>query len=307
MKRRSIFTAMMIFTGLAGLMAQQLPQHSQYMFNDLLYNPAVTGTRDYYQAISNNRYQWIGIVDAPRTYILSVYGPHRGLNMGFGGYIFNDVTGPTSRTGLSACYGYQFKVQDDLNISLGLSAGLLQYRIDATKISFREEDVAVDNQMFTDYVPDANFGVYVYSSKYYGGISANQLFNNRIKIYDSRSSSNTRLKTHIYLMGGYKFELGSDFIIEPSALIKYVAPAPVQFELNGKVIYKQDIWAGISYRHADAVAILIGYEFMDQIYFGYSYDIVVTPIRKHSSGTHEILIGAKFSKLKQAEEEHEYY
>ncbi|MBI4645032.1 MAG: PorP/SprF family type IX secretion system membrane protein [Bacteroidia bacterium] len=177
-----------------GLYAQQLPQQSQYMFNDLMYNPAVAGTRDYYQAISNNRYQWIGIVDAPRTYMLSVYGPNRGLNMGYGGYIFNDVTGPTSRTGLNAAYAYQFKATEDLKISLGLSLGLLQYKVDFTKITFKEEEKTIENELNTDYMPDANFGVYVFSSKYYGCFSVNQLFNNRIKIYDKRADSDSRLK-----------------------------------------------------------------------------------------------------------------
>ncbi|MBI4645031.1 MAG: type IX secretion system membrane protein PorP/SprF [Bacteroidia bacterium] len=93
------------------------------------------------------------------------------------------------------------------------------------------------------------------------------------------------------------------FAIEPSMLIKYVHPAPAQFELNAKVIFKQDIYAGISYRHADAIAILVGYELMDQIFFGYAYDFAVTTIRKHSTGSHELMIGAKFNKIKQAEEE----
>jgi hypothetical protein len=37
--------------------AQQIPQFTQYMFNNYLSNPAVAGTYNYYQIRLNNRYQ----------------------------------------------------------------------------------------------------------------------------------------------------------------------------------------------------------------------------------------------------------
>ena len=41
------------------------------MINDYAMNPAIGGSDNYFEGVSNNRYQWIGITDAPRTYILS--------------------------------------------------------------------------------------------------------------------------------------------------------------------------------------------------------------------------------------------
>ena len=64
--------------------AQQLPQYSNYMINDYVLNPAVAGNNNYFEGKSDNRYQWIGITDAPRTYMLSVHGPHKNQKMGFG-------------------------------------------------------------------------------------------------------------------------------------------------------------------------------------------------------------------------------
>ena len=83
------------------LFAQQLPHFSQYYLNDFLINPAIAGTRNYFEGISTHRYQWEGIVDAPRTYTLSVNGPIKSQKMGLGGYIFTDIAGPTRRTGFS--------------------------------------------------------------------------------------------------------------------------------------------------------------------------------------------------------------
>ena len=49
------------------LQAQQLQQYTQYMLNDLAINPAVAGKDNFADMRSNNRYQWVGMTDAPRT------------------------------------------------------------------------------------------------------------------------------------------------------------------------------------------------------------------------------------------------
>src|SRR5665811_2127063 len=89
--------------------AQQLPLFSQYMINDYFQNPAIAGSRPYFDAVSANRLQWVGITDAPRTYALSMNGPLKGTNMGVGGYVFTDVAGPTRRIGASGSYAYHIK------------------------------------------------------------------------------------------------------------------------------------------------------------------------------------------------------
>ena len=57
--------------------AQLLPQFSQYMFNEYVLNPAIGGTSDYWQIKTNYRYQFAGVKDAPQTYMLGGYGPHK--------------------------------------------------------------------------------------------------------------------------------------------------------------------------------------------------------------------------------------
>jgi type IX secretion system PorP/SprF family membrane protein len=281
--------------------SQQIPLYSQYMLNDYVFNPAIAGTKDYYQAKSNNRYQWVGITDAPRTYILSVYGPHRSRDMGFGGYIFNDVTGPTSRTGLYVSYAYNVKIKDDLRFSSGLSLGLLQYKIDGSKIVLHDPgDQTLSNGFYVDYMPDASLGLYLYSSKYSFGISANQLLNNNIKFKEVEQLGINKIKNHFLVNGSYLFDISSDFQVEPSIMIKYISPAPIQADINARIIYKSMAWLGFSWRSKDALSVMIGYNFQDQLQFGYSYDITTTSLKKYSSGTHELMIGVRFNKIKQS-------
>jgi type IX secretion system PorP/SprF family membrane protein len=275
--------------------------YTQYQFNNFSYNPAIAGTKDYYQAISDNRYQWIGIVDAPRTYTLSVYGPHRKLDMGFGGMVFNDVTGPTSRTGVYGTYAYNVRIKDDLRFSSGLSLGLLQYKVDGSKIMLHDEgDPSLSDAMYVDYMPDASLGVYFYTSKYSAGLSMAQMFGSKIKFKELEQLGINNLKRHILFHGAYLFNVSNDIAVEPVLLLKFVAPAPIQVDISARVIYKNMVWAGFGFRSKDAASILIGYNYQDQLIFGYSYDITFTDLRKYSSGTHELMIGARFNKIKQS-------
>ena len=55
--------------------AQQDPQYSQYMFNQLSINPAYAGSKE---AISSSiflRRQWVGVDGGPATGSLTVHGP----------------------------------------------------------------------------------------------------------------------------------------------------------------------------------------------------------------------------------------
>jgi type IX secretion system PorP/SprF family membrane protein len=279
--------------------AQQLPQYSNYMINDYVMNPAIGGSTNYFEGKSNNRYQWIGITDAPRTYILSVHGPTKNLKMGLGGMLFTDIVGPTRRTGLYFSYAYHLKVADKVKVSLGISGGILQFLVDGSKITLRDPaDGVISNGLQSVVIPDFGAGVYVYSTdhKWYVGASVPQLFQNKLKFFDYGSATLSRLATHAYASAGYKFTINDDFKIEPSACLKYVAPAPLQFDLGVRAIYKDKFWIGGAFRYLDAVSAMVGYTMQENITFAYSYDFTTTNIKKYSTGSHELMIGIKFHK-----------
>ena len=289
----------MIFVSVVELFAQQLPQYSNYMINDYVMNPAIGGTNPYFAAKSNNRYQWVGITDAPRTYILSVNGPTKSQKVGLGGLLFTDIVGPTRRTGFYFSYAYNFKIAEKVKVSFGLSGGLLQFAVDGSKITLRDPgDNVITNNYMNVLMPDFGAGVYVYSTdhKWYVGASVPQVMQSKIKFYDYSSASLSSLATHMYATAGYKFSLNDDFKIEPSTCIKYVSPAPLQFDIGVRAIYKDKLWVGGAFRYLDAVSVMVGYILQENITFAYSYDFTTTNIRKYSSGSHELMIGIKFHK-----------
>ncbi len=296
---KKAFIILLFFAGgFYTVMAQQSPQFTQYMFNDFVINPAVAGTSDFYQIRTNHRFQWLGITDPPLTNTLSFYGPHEKLPMGFGAYFYNDVTGPTSRTGLTGSYAYNIEISGDMRLSGGLSFGIMQYKLDGTQLLAKDlTDLAIQEGVNSAYLPDATVGFYLYAKNYYAGFSTSQLLNNKIRFYGEKNGLN-RLKSHFYLTGGYKYEINNDFTVEPSAIIKVTAPKTFQFDITGRVIYQEMFWGGLSFRMNDAVSVLLGYNYDNRFIFGYAYDMGVNGLKNFNSGSHELMIGYRFNDIK---------
>jgi type IX secretion system PorP/SprF family membrane protein len=278
------------------LAAQQLPHYSQYMINDYVMNPAIGGKENYFIGMSDNRYQWGGITDAPRTYTLSMHGPLKYEHMGVGGQLFTDIVGPTRRTGFYASYAYHVPLAQNLHLSLGLSAGVLQFTIDAQKITLHDPgDLTLTNSLQSVLTPDFGTGVYLYSDRFWLGFSAMQLQQNKLRFFDYMSDTKSVMNRHFYGTLGYRFPVGSDFVIEPSALLKYVAPVPFQFDVSVRAIYKEKFWLGASFRNRDALVAYTGFIYRENLIFGYAYDYSTTNLRNYNSGTHELVIGVRFN------------
>lgn len=299
--RRFIHIFIVAF-GLSGIViAQQLPQFTNYMINDYVINPALSGTKDYFEVKSNNRYQWVGITDAPRTFTLSANGPYKSKNMGYGGYVFTDITGPTRRIGLTLSYAYHLKINDTYKLSLGLNGGLLQFSVDGSKITLRDQnDLALSSGVQSVIVPDFGFGAMLRHDKFYAGVSVPQLYQSKLKFFDYTTSTLSKLATHFYVMGGYKYDLNDKIRLEPSVLIKYVSPAPVKIDIGVRAIYKEMMWAGVAYRTKDAITALVGYTYQNYLTFAYAYDMTTTNLRNYSTGTHEIMFGLRFNNKPKA-------
>ena len=277
--------------------AQQLPQYSQYQFNDYVFNPAVAGSRNYFEARSGHRSQWVGITDAPRTYTISATTPIADQRMGIGGYIYTDNVGPTRRTGIQGSFAYHLKLTETLKLSLALSVGIQQFLVDGSKITLRDPgDNVIGDEVQSSLVPDGKFGLYLYHERYYFGLTVPQLMQNELKFFDEQTSTMSNLETHIYAMGGYRLPLGEDWMLEPQFMLKYVDPVPMDIDLTAMLHYKKVIWVGASYRTSDAIVAMLGGTLSDAFSFGYSSDIATSNLKNYSNGTHEIMLGIQFGR-----------
>ncbi|GAB3529564.1 type IX secretion system membrane protein PorP/SprF [Pontibacter brevis] len=308
------FNILFLFLLLASsAVAQQKALYSQYMTNYFLVNPAVAGYDRNMNFKAGYRNQWVGFEGAPSTFYLSgeaeLFKDRRRGRIkpkpyhGAGGYIYKDVTGPTSRTGVMLSYAYHVPLTRTMFLSSGLFAGVQQYSFYANKIQLangsNERDPVTSGGNGTAFMPDLSVGTYLHADDFFVGVSLFQVLGNKIFEFEN-SQTPSRLTRHLFVSGGYNFEINRNISLEPSVLLKYAHPAPLQADINVKGIYdfrnrrkgqNDKVWAGISYRTEDALVGILGVQFMDQYELSYSYDITVSRMRHYSAGSHEITLG----------------
>jgi type IX secretion system PorP/SprF family membrane protein len=309
-------TAIALLGGIDGVKAQQDAQLSQYMWNPYILNPAVAGTLGNYQVRFNSRFQWTGINDAPQTYQICAYGPDVRRRMGWGAQLYSDIVGPISTTGFLASYGYNVQLNEMFSLSGGLSLGGLQYKLDGTKldagdlnshpelIDLWNNDPSLLKSTISAFAPDASFGLYLYATNMHVGFSVQHLFGSKLN-FNNETIGINRLRQSIYLTGGYIFPINRELSLEPTLLAKFMSGAPLVPEVNCKAKYRveyrrveSEVWGGISFRYGDAAALMFGIVYEKKYLFGYSFDWSYTQLGRYTNGTHEVMIGVLFDKIK---------
>ena len=300
--------------------AQQPPQYTQYIFNNYLMNPAITGIENYTEVKLGHRNQWQGIKEAPVTSYVSAHTPlgdkyvNRNINSfpaagatdpmsrsylqnymasdphhGIGLYAIKDEAGPLSFLNVDITYAYHLGINHSTNLSLGIAAGISQMHLDVSKVYTSEEGdptVAANSNMVIQ--PDLAVGLWLYGRSYFMGISAQSLLGSPINAASSRPKKNL---PPMFFTAGHKFFLSENIAALPSTLVKFAGPGPLNFDLNLKVAFYDKFWIGGSYRKNDAISGMLGFSAKALVNVSYSYDYTTSELNTQSTGTHEIVFG----------------
>ncbi|MGB2371369.1 MAG: PorP/SprF family type IX secretion system membrane protein [Flavobacteriales bacterium] len=300
MKKFILYFALLVMCNVS--LAQQLPQFTSYQLSPFLYNPAFAGVDGTTQLNAVIRNQWSGVREAPQTDVISGYGLLRNEKMGLGATAFKDVAGADSRRGITLSYAYHLRVKNDISLSLGLSAGFLQYRLDHTIINpYDDGDPVFNSPVLSSVVPTATFGAYLYADNFYASVALPQLLSSTFTVkdeYNDNSLIEGGLTNHIFVGGGYIKDINDAFTIEPSLLLMLSSPAPASVELMTKLTYKDLLWTALSYRFNDAACMYIGVDIDERFYVAYAHDFVTSELSTVTSGTNEFKLGFRFNKAK---------
>lgn len=284
-----------ILAGSIHVQAQQEPMYSQYMFNMLNINPAYAGSRGVLTATALYRDQWVGIDGAPKTTSIGFDMPVKEKKIGLGFQLYDDKLGIERTTGLNASYAFRIQLTGSGTLSLGLQAGLLNYRANYSEVrTFQPNDPAF-NQNISGILPSAAAGIYYNSDKFYLGISTPALLKTKIS-YDNQAdiSSVSGRDLHLYLASGFVTRLNNDLVLKPSILVKAVSGAPVEFDLNANLWIQNILSFGFSYRTGDAYVGMAELQLSRQLRFGYAYDKTFSNLGQLNNGTHELMLRMEF-------------
>ncbi len=295
---RKILLVISVFLSFSAL-AQQEPLFSQYYVNDMVINPAVSGSKIYNPLIIQTRQQWLGFEGAPLSTNFSYHGALNNRSA-MGGYLLFDKAFPTLQANLHLNYAYHIPLDyDNVNLSFGLGAKLMYHNLDFNNGDLPPGyDPAFSSSSYDKVLGDASTGFYLYARNFYGGFSVTNLFQSSFNTAISGSIYGNDEYRNYYGIGAYRFRIiNNDWQIEPSFLVRKMQYQKSVSDFTARVIFLEKNWGGLTFRTNGTAIFSMGFG-AENIDISYSYDHTFTgDIMPYTYGTHEIGITFKFKTL----------
>ena len=294
------------------LAAQQIPLFTQYRQNIGMLNPAAV-SNDYHVSQhrlsfgASYRTQYVDFEGHPVTQTIRGEYLHDtgGFGLLSGGYLVNDQTGPTGFTG---AYGrIAGIITDDPEyggLSVGLTAGIVQYRVKASEIFLRDAGDVVGMEDQSKIFPDVGFGVYYYKvldgggalddDLFYGGISVPQVFGLNLDYQSEVGDFSTQRIQHFYAVAGLYHFFENDGYLEPSLWVKYAPNVPAAVDFNLRYQFPSEMWLGTGVSTAGTFHLETGFALGERLGWsnifkiGYGFDYSFSTFGPDVGGTHEL-------------------
>ncbi len=288
--------------------AQTEANISQYYAAPTLINPAATGQTDFVRIRGGARLQWLGIENAPKTFMGAADMPFKVGNsrVGVGAVVARESIGLYSSMDLGVQASYKLKKWGGV-WSIGLQIGFRDQSFKGSEVYLPDGDDY--HQGTDDAIPtsdihgtafDGALGLWYEHPKFYAGLSCTHLMSPTITMNAESSSGGSETSSDrkyvfqarrtLYFTSGCNIPIKNTlFEIMPSILVK----SDFTFtsgEIMARARYRKFLSFGIGYRWDDAVIATIAAE-VKNFYIGYSYDYATSAIRSASSGSHELFVG----------------
>ncbi len=298
-----------------------LPIYTDYLTdNYYLIHPSMAGVANCSKIRMTGRQQWFGHEDAPKLLTLSMNGRIGESQSAVGGILYSDENGYHSQTGAYLTYAHHLmfsRNEIDLNmLSFGLSAGFIQYKLDATSF-FNEgfdplfnEGYIVENE--TNFNIDFGFS-YHYLDYYAHATVKNVLENSGV---NDNLIITSNLRRYLISAGGVFGKLGSEWSYEPSLMFQYKdGTKESSIDINGKVYKDMEfgtLWGGLSYRTSldgaefltssgavssqklQQITPILGVNYNDFM-FAYTYTYQTNSLVFTNGGFHQFTLGYNFN------------
>ncbi len=284
-------TALLIVS--LNLMAQQDTKLTQSMFLIPNFNPGAVGQSDKICAAAAFRNQWMGFPQAPTVTTFTADAPFSlfGRSHGVGITMVNDNLALENDLFASVSYSYKIDIGPGV-LGVGLSAGFANHSLDADGFHGAEVIEVIGDDLIPQsseslFGFDMGVGALYSTENLYFGVSATHVSK---PTFEFDQGGEYQYIPHYYVTGGYTMQLANPMLeLMPSFLV-LIEKSSFTPSLNANLRYNKRFWGGVSYVVGGAVSALFGVELLNGIKVGYSYDVELSSLIKHSSGTHEITV-----------------
>ena len=288
--------------------AQTDPQFSQYYEVPTFYNPAAIGRTDFLNIRGGGRLQWVGIDNAPKSFVLSADMPFKfiGKRFGAGLVMGQESIGLYSTLTLDAQLGYKFKKWGG-EFTAAVQLGMYDQGFKGSKVVLPDDDDY--HQGTDDAIPttdihgtafDLGAGLWYEHRHWWAGVSCTHITSPTVTLNSDTGGGGTEAGGQniydfkagriVYFMAGGNIPLKNTlFEVMPSLLVKSDFTFTTA-EVTARARYRKLVSFGLGYRYNDAVTATVAVE-LKNFFIGYSFDYPTSAIAKASSGSHEIMVG----------------
>ncbi len=280
-------TVALLLIGCHYAQGQQDPLYNQYLFNQLIINPAYAGAHNILNAAVISRAQWIGLEGAPVTNTALIHSSIAGNKVGLGFMAINDRLGVNNNTEVHVSYSYKIDF-GNTRLSFGIQSSIInyQYNYDELNLEFvNDASFQPVDENFTK--PNFGAGLFLMSEKFYLGGSVPRILN--IEVNDGVMSS-TRYNQHYYFAGGVLLTVSNFVKLKPSFLLKVVESSPASLDLTGSFLFGEFVWAGVTLRNLNSIGVNTQVELSDKLRLGYSFELPTNTLITSNFGTHELMV-----------------
>ena len=280
--------------------AQQINQISNFMYNQLYFNPASAGMHETQVNVNViGRIQWASIDGAPKFgHIWADYRTPK-QNMALGANVGTFSFSKYSFTDANANYAYFVQLNKKVKLAMGLRAGFSSITSSTfnSKI-WDDSDYLIGSNNYTGILPKIGLGFQLNAPKYYIGISAPDLYiGNAKNLPNVDTTSFFKQPRNFVLMGGAKLRLNDLYNLRPGIAAFYHPNTGAIVTANTTFEIRDYFWIGASYSTYKAVTITAGAHLSTRIRFGYAYEYLSGLSKTSNLGSHEICLMIKLDNL----------
>jgi type IX secretion system PorP/SprF family membrane protein len=269
------------------------PSYRQNQFNVLMFNPAQAGANNYSDISTLASNQWIGMPGAPVTYTAS--GNFKVFdNFGVGVSVLADKYGPVKLNKSDVNLAYHLRLSKNWKLGVGVKISMSDTYIDMNEIqTIVGNDPAMMSSLRTGFALNSGYGALVYNKYFYAGFSQPRIGKTSFLNQDMTQFVDTKSGIIAYVGANIPINAKVDF--RPNIVSRYVKNTPYNLDINTIFTMNKVLDLGVSYQLSAGIGLIMGYEFKQKFYVGYSYSYPVNSLNRVAKQSHEIALRYRFA------------
>ncbi len=288
---KKIVLTVIVTLAFVSVKSQNDPLINHFMYHEHVYNPANAGNTKTINVGLLARQQWVGFKGSPSTQLLNTNAYIDKLKGGVGMVLINDMLGNEKSFTARLSYAYRQRVGDDMYLSAGISAGIVNRAVNGNNLSLVDDgDQNAINAAENFIKPDLGFGLEFSGKGFIVGASATHI-NKSLK-----NATVFNVPRHFFAYTKYNWSINNKTQLQPALFIRSSAFI-TQADIAVNATFNKRLTVGTFYRTTDDIGMLLGVHF-GKFMVSYSFDFDFGTLSSNQSGSHELTLIGTFSTKK---------